>query len=308
MENWVRRLTLWAHRIEAPTWLLAFTIYGAWVALTFYWLAVPIWIELPLGAWLCAWQMSLQHELIHGHPTRHEWVNFTLAVPPLNLWLPYSIYREQHLRHHRAADLTDPVKDPESTYMLPESWAGASAARRFIHGACNTFIGRILLGPPWMIAQFWGRQARLAMQGRGPWLLWLGHALGVALVLVWVCVVCHISLLAYLAFFVYPGTALTMIRSLAEHRAAERPEDRTAVVENAGLLGLLFLNNNLHVLHHERPSIPWYALPSVWRGARQGLLGVRGGPVYQGYREVALRYAWKKHHAGPHPIEKTVLF
>ncbi len=258
-----------------------------------------------MAAWLCAWQMSLQHELMHGHPTRSERMNFCLAVPPLSLWLPYSLYREAHLRHHRAEYLTDPLEDPESTYMSPVAWAQASPLRRLLHLVCNTAIGRVLLGPGRAVAQFWFAQAKLAAAGRAPWRAWFGHAAGVLLVLIWVCRVCQIGVLTYLACFVYPGTALIMIRSLAEHRAADKPRDRTAVVENAGLLGLLFLNNNLHVLHHERPSIPWFALPAQWRASRAGLLLLWHGPLYRGYRDVARQYALTPHHPGPHPTSPT---
>jgi fatty acid desaturase len=243
--------------------------------------------------------MSLQHELIHGHPTRSARVNHALAWPPLNLWLPYPIYRDSHLQHHNNERLTDPLEDPESTYMSAEDWVKAGAARKCVHRACNTLVGRLLLGPPWTITQFWIAQARRGQSGAGR--VWLGHAAGVGVVLGWICFVCGINPIMYVVCCVYPGTALTMLRSLAEHRAAERPEDRTAVVEHAGLLGLLYLNNNLHLLHHEAPSIPWFALPARWRRVRSRLLGVRHGPVYQGYLDVALRYALRPQHPGPHP-------
>ncbi len=293
--------TDWLRLREAPTWALVFTIYGGWLALTWWWQALPVWVMLPLGAWLCAWHMSLQHELIHGHPTRDERINTALAAPPLNLWLPFSLYRAAHLRHHRAEHLTDPLEDPESTYMTQEAWAQAGMVRRRVHAMCNTALGRVLLGPARTISAFWLDQAAAGMAGRPAWDEWLGHVAGMGLVLAWVCGVCHIGAAAYVACFVYPGTALIMIRSLAEHRAAERPRDRTAVVERAGLLGLLFLNNNLHVLHHERPHVPWYTLPAEWRQARAGVLVGWHGPLYRGYRDVARRYAVRPHHPGPHP-------
>lgn len=301
VKGWISAGRHLAQRWEAPTWILVFAVYGGWLALTFRWRTLPWWCVAPVGAWLCAWHMSLQHELMHGHPTRSALINGALAWPPLNLWLPYPIYREQHVRHHRDAHLTDPLEDPESTYMSAADWARASSARRWLHTVCNTLAGRLLLGPPRSIAAFWLRQARLP-PAQAPWRIWLGHLAGIGLVLGWVCGVCRINPAAYAAFFVYPGTALVMVRSLAEHRAAARPEDRTAVVEQAGVLGLLFLNNNLHVLHHERPSIPWYALPAEWRITRQDLLGAHGGPVYRGYLDVARRYAWRPQHPGPHPI------
>jgi fatty acid desaturase len=173
-----------------------------------------------------------------------------------------------------------------------------------VHGACNTLVGRLVLGPVYTVGQFWLSQARRP-NTRASLRVWAAHAVGVGLVLGWVCGVCRIGFWAYALCFIYPGTALTLVRSLAEHRAAERPEDRTAVVEGGGLLALLFLNNNLHVLHHERPGIAWYALPAQWRLARNELMGARQGPVYRGYLEVARRYALRPQHPGPHPLATT---
>ncbi len=301
MEHRTKAAARLYRHFEAPTWFLVVVIYGGWLALTSWWNALPVWVVLPAGAWLCAWHMSLQHELMHGHPTSSPRVNAALAWPPLNLWLPYPLYRHSHLKHHRAEHLTDPLEDPESTYLAPAEWAKAGRPRRAVHVACNTLLGRLVLGPGWTMLLFWLGQLRRA-RGRAFWRVWLAHAAGVGLVLGWVCGVCRIGLLGYVAWFVYPGTALILLRSLAEHRAAARPEDRTAVVERAGLLGLLYLNNNLHVLHHERPALPWYELPAQWHRARDGLLATRRGPTYRGYREVAARYAWRPHHPGPHPV------
>jgi fatty acid desaturase len=293
--------------VEAPTWALVCVIYGGWLVVTYWWRALPVWVVAPAGAWLCAWHMSLQHELMHGHPTRSERINGALAWPPLNLWLPYAVYRESHLRHHCDETLTDPLDDPESTYMAPGDWAGAGPARRWLHGACNTGAGRLLLGPAVSIGQFWRSQWR-RRRDPGAWLLWLSHAAAVSVVLAWVCLVCRIGFFAYVACCVYPGTALIMFRSLVEHRAAPRPEDRTAVVEQGGLLGLLYLFNNLHVLHHARPGIPWYALPGRWRAERQALMGRYGGPVYRGYGEVVRRFALRPQHAGPYPGKEECSF
>jgi len=294
-------------RFEAPTLALAVVIYGGWFGLTFFWRALPIWVAAPVGAWLCAWQMSLQHEVIHGHPTRHPRLNDLIGAPPLNLWLPYALYRDSHRRHHRDAHLTDPLEDPESTYVTYEAWRRAGPLRRWLHVACNTLVGRFLLGPPRAVALLWLRQARLVGGGRIDLArVWLIHGVGVALVLVWVCGVCRIGIVSYVACVVYPAMALSMIRSLAEHRAANDVGERTAVVERAGLLGLLFLNNNLHLLHHERPELPWYALPATWRAMRADRLVARGGPVYRSYLEVAARYAFRPHHSGPHPAQPSI--
>ena len=73
---------------------------------------------------------SLQHEVIHGHPTRLRWLNDGLGKPGFWLWLPYELYRELHLRHHQNDTLTDPLDDPESYYVTGGRWRGLRAAMR----------------------------------------------------------------------------------------------------------------------------------------------------------------------------------
>ena len=87
--------------IEWPTVLLCLVIYSGWFGLTLFYRHIP-WPLLALaGGWCIAWHMSLQHELLHGHPTRSRRLNDALGFAPLTLWLPYQIYRLSHLRHHR---------------------------------------------------------------------------------------------------------------------------------------------------------------------------------------------------------------
>lgn len=302
MQTFGRTLQRLARRIEAPTWGLIVLIYGGWLALTWWWHDLPLAVVLLLGTWICAWHMSLQHELIHQHPTRSVRLNMLLGLPPLSVWLPFPIYRAQHLQHHRSPAITDPLEDPESTYMSAEDWARAGVVRRWMHVACNTALGRMVLGPPRAAFLFWLGQARLARMPDAPWGAWIAHAAGVAALLGWTAGVCHIAPLAYLLCAVYPGTALIMLRSLAEHRAAPRAEDRTAIVEHAPVLGLLYLHNNLHALHHAHPQIPWYALPALWRRTRGGLLEGAQGPRYRSYADVVARYALRPHHPGPLPV------
>jgi fatty acid desaturase len=141
--------------VEWPTLALAAGIYGAWLALTFWHAALPPWLVYPALAWLVAWHGSLQHEVIHGHPTRIRAVNDAIGFPPLALWLPYALYREGHLRHHVDWRLTDPFDDPESAYWTEDQWAALSRPGQFLVRAQTTFLGRMLLGPPWVIGRFY---------------------------------------------------------------------------------------------------------------------------------------------------------
>lgn len=90
--------------------------------------------------------MSLQHELIHGHPTRLAWFNQLLGTLPLAVWYPMASTATA-TAHHRNHLLTHPEDDPESYYVTAESWQRFSAwQRRLIH-LRNTFWGRLLLAP-----------------------------------------------------------------------------------------------------------------------------------------------------------------
>jgi fatty acid desaturase len=294
-------------RIEWPTLGLATIIYGGWLALTWFWRDVPVWLALPLAAWLVAWQGSLQHETMHGHPTRRRAINDAIGYPPLSLWLPYPIYKLSHLSHHRDERLTDPLDDPESFYVTEAFWANAPAWLRGSLRFKQTLLGRILVGPAFMIGFFLADElARVRRNQPGRRRIWLRHALAVIAVVAWVTVVCGMPLWLYFLGFVYLAGALTRIRSFAEHRFAERHEERTAIVEHGGLLGLLYLNNHLHVLHHLKPGIAWYDLPALYRAHRDTLVAHNGGLVYRSYGELFRRYLFAPHDDLLHPHHRDL--
>ena len=143
------------------------------------------------------------------------------------------------------------------------------------------------------------RDAWRGKDGARAVLFW--HLIECVPVLIWVVGVCGMPLWVYLAAFVYPGMSLAMVRSFAEHRAAPKPEKRTAIVENARILGPLFLFNNLHVAHHLRGGLPWYQIPTFYRLNRAALIERNGGLVYRSYFDVARRYLLTPHDRPVHP-------
>lgn len=295
-------ITIPRRRLEWPTILLAVAIYGGFLALTWFWQALPLAVVALAGGWLVAWHGSLQHEVIHGHPTGRQGINDAIGSVPLSLWLPYAIYRESHLEHHRDEHLTDPIEDPESSYFTQSAWERLGATGRLLARWNTTLLGRLTIGPAVMLLSFFVQEARFLRAGKpGRARIWARHLALVAVVLVWVTVICGMPLWLYLVGFVYLGAAMTRLRSYAEHRYAERHEERTAIVENSRLFGLLFLYNNLHVLHHVRPGISWYRLPAVYRENREALIATNGGLVYNSYFDVARRFLLKPHDALTHP-------
>src|ERR1700747_2258293 len=132
--------------LEIPTLLIALLAYGGWCAITLMYGSWPLWVVAPVGAVLVTLHGSLQHEVVHGHPTRWGWVNRLLAIVPLSVWLPYDSYRMSHTAHHIDERLTDPLDDPESWYWTAESWARLSPLTRAIVYASQTLAGRVTIG------------------------------------------------------------------------------------------------------------------------------------------------------------------
>lgn len=288
---------------EWPSLLIAFVIYAGFLALTWNYHALPWWLVLPLGGYLVAWHGSLQHEVVHGHPTGKPFLDEMIIYPSLWLWLPFHIYRRSHLEHHENSQLTDPLSDPESFYLSLEEWRASGSVRQRLLTAQNTALGRLVLGPPIAVLRLFLGEARRLLRGNLTHLgAWLRHLPAVALVLVWVVGVCEIPLGAYLLLFVYPGLALTLLRSFLEHRAAEDVAARTAIVESGPLLSLLFLNNNLHAVHHGAPALPWYRLPKVWRHRRDEILAANGGYHYRSYWQVLRRHFLAPKEPVLHPL------
>ncbi|MEJ0011902.1 MAG: fatty acid desaturase [Bauldia sp.] len=292
-------------RVEAPTVALAVTIYGGWIAVTLAWRFIPWPLLVLVGGWLTAWQSSLQHETIHGHPTRSRAINDAVGWPPLSLWLPYQVYRASHLRHHHDERLTDPIEDPESAYVTSSVWNRIGPVGRFVLKLNTTLVGRLLIGPAIMIFGFLGSELRAVVGGDRRHLgIWARHAVGIAAILIWLVAVCGMPVWLYLVAFVYPGAALMRLRSFAEHRWAAQVSHRTAVVEASWPFGLLFLNNNLHALHHARPTVPWYDLPDVYAREQSEITARNGGLVYKGYSDVARNFLLRSHDDPVHPDRK----
>jgi fatty acid desaturase len=74
------------------------------------------------------------------------------------------------------------------------------------------------------------------------------------------------------------------------------------IIEDRGVLALLFLNNNLHAVHHMHPNVPWYRLPTLYRGGKERFQAVNEGYVYRSYGAIFRRYFLKAKDPVPHPL------
>lgn len=268
--------------VEWPTVGLLFGNYLAWfLLLAGYPFASPL-VILLLGICL-AMHLSLQHELIHGHPTRSGKLNDLLGSPPIGLIFPYPIYKDSHLQHHRDEFLTLPGVDPESFFHTVEDWQRRGMVSRALGWANMTLLGRLFLNPiRGVMAMAAICLDKLRHGGNGQRRVWLFHAVGIALVLWFVTGVFGVPWWAYL-ISVHIGHALISLRSFFEHRIAQDPAERVVVVESCRLFSLLFLYNNYHAVHHRYPGLPWYRIKPVFQRESDQLLENNGRFHYAGY-------------------------
>ncbi|MEQ8654164.1 MAG: fatty acid desaturase [Kiloniellales bacterium] len=288
--------------IEWPTVALIVGVYLAFALLTWFHAALPLWLFLPCAIYIGGFYGHLQHEVIHGHPTANQRLNALLIFPSLWLWIPYRTSRHTHLTHHRDLYLTCPEKDPESFYVTPEAWAKMPIVERGFRLAMNSFAGRLLLSPPLSIYRVWADWLRrLAKGDRSDLSVWLWHFVAIAIPLAWACWICGLPVWVYLLGFAYGGAAVSAMRSFLEHQAAAEVGERICVVESNLFFSLLFLYNNLHIVHHKHPGLAWYRIPARWQAKRDAYLALNGSYYFRGYGEVARRYLFTPKEHPVHP-------
>jgi fatty acid desaturase len=255
-----------------------------------------------LLALLLAQHSSLQHEVIHGHPTPSSRLNDALVFPAVGLLIPYERFRVLHLAHHYDPLLTDPHDDPESNYLDPVVWARLPRPARLLLAANNTLIGRMLIGPVIGMACLVRDDLAVVRAGdRDVGRAWLLHLAGLVPVVAWLWLAGSMAWWQYLAA-AWAALGILRIRTFLEHRAHERAGGRSVIIEDGGPLALLFLNNNYHAVHHANPGLAWYRLPGEFERRREHWLKRNGGYAYRSYAEVFRRYFWRRKDPVAHPI------
>ncbi|HSF64857.1 MAG TPA: fatty acid desaturase [Paracoccaceae bacterium] len=276
----------------------------AWATATTFLHALSPVLGILLTGIAIAQYSSLQHEALHGHPFRNPRVNEALVTAALTLTVPFGRFRDTHLAHHHDPILTDPYDDPESNYLDPAVWARLSAPARWLLRANNTLLGRVVLGPIIGNALWLRSEARLVLTGdRGARRDWALHAAGLVPVVAWLWVAAMPWWAYLLAAWI--GHGLLKIRTFLEHRAHEAARARTVVVEDRGPLALLFLNNNLHVVHHMHPGVAWYRLPALYARNRDHYLRRNDGYAYRSYGQIFRQHFLRAKDPVPHPLMRS---
>lgn len=283
--------------IEWFTLVLFFIVYFGWSLIIINHTSINLVLLIISLSFLVALHSSLQHEVIHGHPTPWPIINHFLAFFSLGLAVPFKRYEDLHLKHHRNRYLTDPIEDPESYFMKSHHWSRCNAIVKNILQLNNSLFGRLILGPIIMMVRMIKTEYYLSKEDNKIKTAWLQHLLSVFLVISFLWIT-NFPIVLYLLGVAYPALSLLSLRSYSEHLPEEKIADRSAIIKSNWLMQLLYLNNNFHRVHHDYPDIPWYHLPRLYR--EQYLQDTKH--VYSGYFSLVKQYALKQRFCVEHPF------
>lgn len=288
-------------RIEWPTLMVMLATYTIWLFATSQLYAWSAPLGILITGLAIAQFSSLQHEALHGHPFRSAWLNELLVSPSVTLTVPYGRFRDTHLAHHHDPILTDPYDDPESNFLDPAVWSGLPRLVQLLLLLNNTLLGRIVLGPLIGAALWLRGEARLILTGERAVIRdWLFNTLGLIPVIAWL----SFAAMPWWAYLLaaWIGHGILKIRTYLEHRAHDLGRARSVIVEDRGLLALLFLNNNFHAVHHIHPQVAWYKLPRLYAAQADQYQQRNEGYVYRSYTQIFRAFLFRVKDPVPHPL------
>ncbi len=290
---------------EWPTIVMVVVCYAVWGVATTWIAAMSLPLALLLTALSVTLHSSLQHEVLHGHPFASRRLNEALVCLPIGLVYPYGRFRDLHLAHHRDEHLTDPYDDPETNFLCPRVWADLSPLRRRLLTANNSLFGRMVAGPAITVSAFVRDDMAAILRGDRTILRqWLLHLAGVAAIVAWLWQAAMPGW-AY-AVACYAGLSVLKVRTFLEHRAHELARGRSVIVEDRGVLAFLFLNNNLHAVHHAKPKVAWYRLPGLYAQTRAEWQKRNEGYLYRSYGAVFRAHFLAPKDPVPHPLRSGI--
>ncbi|HQQ78111.1 MAG TPA: fatty acid desaturase, partial [Thermoanaerobaculia bacterium] len=215
---------------------------------------VPAAVAVAVNA-LCAYaQFTVAHDAAHGSVSRLRALNDAAGtVAALALAAPFAAFRRIHLHHH--AHVNDPAEDPDF-WVVGKTWPETLArfATTWLHYYRVYFLRLRALDAGLAVSV--GTVFAFAAAG----VLAFRAGRLADLVLYW---------------FLPAQLAVTLLAFLFDylphrpHTLRGRMVDTVSVTDR--WLDAPFLGQNLHLLHHLFPSIPWYRYRPAWDEAEEGI-------------------------------------
>ena len=253
----------------------------AWPTLVFFVAVVAAWVAVGVLAWrgVLGWgpTLGLQtllaylvftplHEASHGNiagrdkrlRTLEELVGWLSGIP---LLAPYSAFRKLHLEHH--AHTNDEEKDPDFWVAGTTRWA--------------TFWRCLTILPHYYWRIFWG--AVRSPLARDSSVLVTVAVYGILIVALTVAGHGAWVLTAWVGPAILATTVLAFVFDWLPHQPhRERSRYGNSRILLFPGLGVLLTNQNLHLVHHLYPRIPFYRYGTFFREARPAL-AAKGAPI-----------------------------
>jgi fatty acid desaturase len=280
---------------EAGEWrtlAVVIAVYGLTVLTVLRYDVLTPWLAVPMLAVLGAWHLSMQHEVLHGHPFKNQFLNDAIGGIPVTLWIPYLAFKKDHHEHH-LSDLTNPALDNESYYVSQEQWDKAGRIRRAAWTANRTILFRMFVWTIVSTITYVLSVLKRAVRGeKGDRLAVALHVVGLVFV-VYLVSLSSMPLWQFALGTTYGGRILNAIRPFPEHKYQSGVETRTAMIMAGRFMSLLMLNNNLHVAHHDEPGVPWYRYDTLMQRVNAVQRARDAGVLYEGgYAEVFRRFSF----------------
>jgi len=236
------------------TFLGAFILLG--VSNCGYWLwSWPNWCCFSANVLALHLAGTVIHDASHNSAHSNRTINAVLGhSSALMLGFAFPVFTRVHLQHH--AHVNDPKNDPDH-FVSTGGPLWLIAARFFYHEIF--FFKRKLWRNYELLEWFLSRLFLITILVLGSAYGFLGYVLNF-----WFCP----------AFVV--GMTLGLFFDYLPHRPfKERDRWKNARVYPSGILNILILGQNYHLVHHLWPSIPWYKYQSAYY-ATKPLLDAKG--------------------------------
>ena len=212
---------------------------------------LPVWAAVALAG-ACAYaQFTVSHDAAHRSVSRWAWLNDACGlVATAVLCGPFDAFRVNHLHHH--GHTNDPSEDPDF-------WVAGTSVVSTVARCATLFWVHYwvyftrLRRPDRAFTRTLTTLAVLAAVAAGG----VGAGLGRGMLLYWL-------LPAQLA-----GTALAVLFDYWPHRPhAFRGRLRDTAVVAPRWLDAPMLGQNVHLLHHLHPTVPWYRYRAAFERLR----------------------------------------
>ncbi len=260
-----------------PTLALAVILPLSLAALVYLGLtgAIPYWLATPAIGLVMYAHYTLVHEAVHGNvvsrPARLAWVNAVVGwIGSLGLSSGWPLLQRVHLLHHSH---TNTERDPDI----------------FVKGSFLSLIGKWLLSTPMLLVPLWLRRFispktyRSISEMLSPREIFLTSIVGVAQIAILALAIAtgHFKAWLWLWFMPYAIAIfilITFFQWLPHHPfdSAERYKNTRISLWPGG--AFLLLQQNLHLMHHLWPSVPFYNYNRLF-GALRPVLGIEGSRI-----------------------------